>query len=244
MIQTLLIILNLFILESLLSVDNAAVLAVMVKDLPKEQKKKALRYGLLGAYVFRGLCLFIAAWLVKIVWLKILGGVYLVYLVYSHFSAANDSIEEMSDKKDSKIFRFASRLGLNRLWATVVLVEIMDLAFSIDNVFAAVALSSNFYIIMAGVGIGIIAMRFVAGWFVTLIEKHPSLERSAFIVISLLGLKLIVSGAVDYIPSMVGVKHFLENHIFDLAFSGAMMLIFFIPLLIKKNTHRYVKSIK
>ncbi len=238
MVHNILIILNLFILESLLSVDNAAVLAIMVKDLPKEQKKKALRYGLLGAYVFRGLCLFIAAWLVKIVWLKILGGIYLLYLVYGHFTVANDTIEEASEVNDSKIYKFASKIGLNKLWATIVLVEIMDLAFSIDNVFAAVALSNNFYIIMAGVAIGILAMRFVAGWFVNLIEKYPSLEKSAFIVIALLGLKLIVSGAVDYIPSFLLVKSILENHIFDLAFSAIMMLIFFIPILKMKLCQR------
>jgi YkoY family integral membrane protein len=232
---TLLIIFNLFVLESLLSVDNAAVLAIMVKDLPDRQKKKALRYGLLGAYVFRGLCLFAASWLVKILWLKIAGGLYLLYLVYGHFTKKNDSIEEASDVNDSKIYRFAGRLGLNRLWATVVLVEIMDLAFSIDNVFAAVALSNNFYIIMTGVAIGILAMRFVAGWFVSIIERFPSLEQSAFIVIALLGIKLIFSGTVDYIPSATSVKIILENHWFDLCFSGIMMLIFFLPLLFIKN---------
>lgn len=238
MVQTILIVFNLFILESLLSVDNAAVLAIMVKDLPSRQKKKALRLGLLGAYAFRGLCLFIAAWLVKIMWLKIVGGLYLLYLVYGHFSAANDTIEEPSETKDSKIFRLASSIGLSRLWATVVLVEVMDLAFSIDNIFAAVALSNNFYIIMTGVGLGILAMRFVAGWFVTMIEKYPSLEKSAFIVIALLGLKLIISGAIDYIPSLVSVKKILENHLFDLVFSGAMMLIFFTPILIKRHGKR------
>lgn len=233
---TLLVILNLVVIESLLSVDNAAVLAVMVKDLPEKQKIKALRYGLLGAYVFRGLCLFLAAWLVKILWLKILGGLYLLYLVYGHFTKANDTIEEMSDKKDSKIYQWATKIGLNRFWATVVLVEIMDLAFSIDNVFAAVALSNNFWIIMAGVAIGILAMRFVAGWFVKMIEKYPSLETSAFVVIALLGLKLIVTGAIDYIPSMHTLREIVESHLFDLFFSLGMMLIFFLPILVKKRT--------
>lgn len=63
--QAILIILNLIIIESLLSVDNAAVLATMVMDLPKEQREKALKYGIIGAYVFRGICLVLAAWLVK-----------------------------------------------------------------------------------------------------------------------------------------------------------------------------------
>ncbi len=243
MIHDILIILNLFLLESLLSVDNAAVLAIMVKDLPKKDKPHALRYGLLGAYVFRGLCLFLAAWLVKIVWLKMVGGAYLLYLVYGHFTSANDTLEEASDTKDSKIFKFGLNLGLSRLWATVILVEVMDMAFSIDNIFAAVALSQNIYIIMIGVGFGILAMRFVAGWFVKLIETRPSLEKSAFIVIGCLGFKLIISGITDYCVAFQSLKIIMGSHYFDLVFSGLMMLIFFIPLLINKNRYQHGKSI-
>lgn len=231
---TLLIILNLIILESLLSVDNAAVLAVMVKDLPKQDKKKALRYGLLGAYLFRGVCLLMATILVKIIWLKIVGGLYLLYLTYGHYTKANDTIEEASDVNESKIFNWGRKIGLSKLWATIILVEVMDLAFSIDNVFAAVALSSNFYIVMAGVAIGILSMRFVAGWFVGLIEKHPSLEDSAFMVILILGLKLILSGFCDYIPQLYQVKGLMLNHWFDIVFSGGMLLLFLIPIMKKK----------
>jgi YkoY family integral membrane protein len=238
---TLIIIFNLFILESLLSVDNAAVLAIMVKDLPGDQKNKALRYGLLGAYAFRGLCLFLASYLVKILWLKILGGLYLLYLVYGHFSPKVDTIEEQEQTPGWALkikSYFGKKVGI--FWSTIILVEIMDLAFSIDNVFAAVALSSNFWIIMAGVAIGILAMRFVAGWFVSLIQKHPSLEGSAFVVIALLGLKLIASGVIDYIPGTENIKALMENHTFDLIFSGSMMLIFFIPLLFKNKVNTVI----
>lgn len=230
--SVILIIVNLIILESLLSIDNAAVLAVMVKDLPGKQKDKALKYGLLGAYVFRGICLFLASWLVKVIWLKILGGLYLLYLVYKHYTSKEE--EEEIDINSKGIFNFFKRkIGL--FWSTVIMVEIMDLAFSIDNVFAAVALSNNFWVIMLGVAIGILAMRFVAGWFVKLIEKYPSLNNSAFIVIALLGIKLVVTGVIDYIPSMSSTKHILESHTTDLIFSACMMLIFFIPIIVGKR---------
>lgn len=225
----LLIIFNLLILESLLSVDNAAVLAIMVKDLPAKDQPHALRYGILGAFAFRGLSLFIASWLIKILWLKIVGGVYLLYLVYGHFTPKNDTLEEGVAAKDSKIYKFAMRLGLNRLWATVLLVEIMDMAFSIDNIFASVAMTSNITLILIGVFIGIVSMRYVAQWFTVLIGKHPSLETSAFVVIALLGLKLILSGIVDY-QSESALRTFISSRTFDFSFSGAMMLIFFIPL--------------
>ncbi len=86
--NALIIILNLIIIESLLSVDNAAVLATMVMDLPQHQRARALRYGILGAYIFRGLCLIFAAWLIQIWWLKPLGGVYLLYLAYGYLKGS------------------------------------------------------------------------------------------------------------------------------------------------------------
>jgi YkoY family integral membrane protein len=216
-LQTLLVILNLFIIESLLSVDNASALAAMVQHLPQNQRNKALRYGLLGAYVFRGTCLFFASWLIKILWLKIAGGIYLFYLAYKFFS---------SNEEGSEISKTVTKGFL----ATIISVEILDLSLSIDNIFAAVALSKEFWVIMVGVAIGILAMRFVAGWFVKLIEKYPSLVKSAFIVIALLGIKLIASGIIDYIPSWAPAKEIIEDHSFDFAFSAIMMVIFFYPL--------------
>lgn len=85
MISGLIIILNLVLLEIVLSIDNAAVLSTMVNDLPKNQHKKALTYGIVGAYVFRGLALLFAVYLIQLEWLKILGGLYLVYLCISSF---------------------------------------------------------------------------------------------------------------------------------------------------------------
>lgn len=219
-----LVILNLVIIEALLSVDNSTALAAMVQHLPQNQRIKALRYGLLGAYFFRGVCLLAASWLIKIVWLKIAGGLYLMYLAYDFFKKKSES-EEEGNKKIAKGF-----------WATIISVEILDLSLSIDNVFAAVALTDNIYLIMGGVAIGILAMRFVAGWFVGLIQKFPSLETSAFIVIVLLGVKLLISGTVHYVPQLTFIESIIENHVFDLVFSATMMAIFFVPLIFKRKT--------
>ena len=192
--QAILIILNLIIIESLLSVDNAAVLATMVMDLPKEQREKALKYGIIGAYVFRSICLVLAAWLVKIWWLKAIGGLYLIYLFINYFYTKSTPKKEDDtlNKEENKIYKYT--IGLfGKFWSTVILVEIMDLAFSIDNVFAAVAFTDNIYLIWIGVFIGILAMRFVAQSFVKLMEKYPFLEKAAFIVIGILGTKLLLS---------------------------------------------------
>lgn len=188
----------LIIVESLLSVDNAAVLATMVMDLPKEQRSKALKFGIVGAYIFRGICLVLAGFLVTIWWLKPLGGIYLIYLVYS-FIQGKRKPKEQTDKKDSALY--AATVGvLGNFWATVVLVELMDLAFSLDNVFAAVAFTPNIIPVWIGVFIGILAMRFVAQGFVKLMERYRFLEACAFTVIGVLGVKLMLSGYTHFYP--------------------------------------------
>ena len=212
-VPSLLVIGNLVIIESLLSVDNAAVLATMVMDLPKEQRNRALKYGIIGAYVFRGLCLLFAAWLVTIWWLKPLGGLYLLYLVWDWWKGKQTEKKEddLLDKKQNWLYRVTVG-SLGNFWATVALVELMDLAFSIDNVFAAVAFSKNIIIIWIGVFIGILAMRFVATGFVKLMEKYPFLETCAFTVIGILGMKLLFSVYSHFYPC-TAVSIFMEgNH--------------------------------
>ncbi|HEX8462697.1 MAG TPA: DUF475 domain-containing protein, partial [Segetibacter sp.] len=153
---------NLIIIESLLSVDNAAVLATMVMDLEPKQRNRALRYGIWGAYIFRGLAMLFAAFLIKIWWLKPVGGLYLLYLVWDWWKGKQSAEKEddFVDKKGNWLYR-ATVGTFGNFWATVALVELMDMAFSIDNVFAAVAFTPNIILVCAGVFIGILAMRFV-----------------------------------------------------------------------------------
>jgi YkoY family integral membrane protein len=223
---------NLIIIESLLSVDNAAVLATMVMDLPNNIRPKALRYGIWGAYIFRGLALIFASFLTKIWWLKPIGGLYLLYLVWDWRKGKMTETEEDNfiNKQGNFFYRVAIK-SLGNFWATVLVVEIMDMAFSIDNVFAAVAFSSNIILIITGVFIGIFAMRFIAQWFVKLMEKYQFLETSAFIVIGLLGIKLLLSLYEHFMPqSFLG--NFLQSRSSDIAMSILTILVFFVPILV------------
>jgi len=222
---------NLVIIESLLSVDNAAVLATMVMDLPKEQRYKALRYGILGAYIFRGVALLCAGFLIQFWFLKPLGGLYLLYLVYGWYKGKQTEAkdDDFVDKKGNWLYK-ATIGWLGNFWATVALVELMDMAFSIDNVFAAVAFSKNIILIWVGVFIGILAMRFVAQAFVKLMEKYTFLETSAFVVIGILGIKLLLSLYEHFNPSS-SISKFLESSTADWATSVITILVFLIPVL-------------
>ena len=229
--SALLIVLNLILIESLLSVDNAAVLATMVMDLPESQRPKALKYGILGAYIFRGLCLIFAYWLIKIWWIKPLGGLYLLYITVNYFftKSTPDENDDTLNKSENIFYKYTLGL-LGPFWATVALVELMDLAFSIDNVFAAVAYTKSIVLICLGVFIGILTMRFVAQGFITLMEKYPFLETVAFLVIGILGLKLTSSLYTHYFPQEK-LSVFLESHEAEWYISILTVSIFVIPIL-------------
>lgn len=174
------IIVSLIIIEGLLSVDNALAIAAMANHLPGRQKYLALKFGIIGAYFFRGLCLAFAAWIIENPWLKICGAAYLVYLMCDHFRGSEDS-------KSADISKIAQR----GFFGTIAAIEIMDLSLSVDNVVAAVAMSPKLWVVCTGVFIGILALRFVAGACIRLIEKFPILEHTAFILVGYVGFILV-----------------------------------------------------
>lgn len=171
------VIISLIIIEGLLSVDNALAIAAMASHLPGKQKYLALKYGIIGAYLFRGLCLAFAAWIIENPWLKICGAAYLVYLMSEHFTGGGDEDNDGQDDAPNQ----------RGFIATIVAIEIMDLSLSVDNVVAAVAMSPKLWVVCLGVFIGILALRFVAGACIKLIEKFPILGDTAFLLIGYVG---------------------------------------------------------
>ncbi len=175
---------TLALLEGLLSADNALVLAIQVRHLPTVQRAQALRYGLLGAFVFRFLCLLAASTLIHAWYFKATGAAYLLYIGVAHLllsHAAHDA-----EKKAAAHASF---------WKTVLLVELTDLAFSVDSILAAVAMSDKLWVIYCGGIAGIVAMRFVANAFITLMDKHPGLTTGAYLLVTWIGCKLAIGAA-------------------------------------------------
>lgn len=180
LLEALPIILSLIIIEGLLSVDNALAIAAMASELPAKQKKLALKLGILGAYGFRALALVFVSWIIANPWIKTLGAAYLIYLMCAHLTH-----EENSKAESGKV----KKAGL---WMTVFSIELMDLSLSVDNVVAAVALSSKLWVVCTGVFIGILALRFLAGACIGLIEKYPILASTAFLLVGYVGMLLLV----------------------------------------------------
>lgn len=176
----------LVLLEGLLSADNALVLAVLVLGLPKAQQKKALRYGILGAFAFRALATLLAIYLIALAWVKLVGAAYLLWLAYRHFGAGASEEQRRTPPKAKAM------MGLSAFWATVVKVELTDIVFAIDSILVAVAMSPKIWVVLTGGILGIIAMRMVIGKLLTLIERYPALVDGAFIIIAWVGAKLLI----------------------------------------------------
>lgn len=184
------VIVGLILIEGLLSVDNALGIAAMAAHLPKRQQKAALRWGLVGAYLFRGIALALVAWLMHNEWVKWFGALYLVYLACAHLQ-----LHPAPEKKGD----MATHTVGKGLLATICSIELMDLSLSLDNVVAAVGMVNgvseipehlHLWVVCVGVFIGIAALRVVAGWCIGLIERHPVLNHTAFLLVGFVGLAL------------------------------------------------------
>lgn len=176
----------LVVLEGLLSADNALVLAILVLGLPRHQQRKALQYGIIGAFVFRILAVLLAVQLLSVGWVKLVGAAYLFYLSYSHFFWG------VKGESRNVIRQATPALGLSAFWTTVVKVELTDLVFAVDSILVAVAMSPKTWVVITGGILGIIAMRLVIGQLLRLVRRYPALVDAAFIIIAWVAIKLLV----------------------------------------------------
>ena len=196
MLATLLVVAQLVFLEGVLSLDNAAVIAAMSRHLPEDvpapkpfgflgsQRQAALKAGLIGGIVGRGTMLFLAGWIASIPALKVAGAAYLGYLAARHFVDLYRGNAEGHEEGG------ASRKASAGFWGVVLSIELADIAFSVDNVLAAVALSDKLWVVMLGCVIGMIAMRFAASAFQWLMARVPEMEHGAYLLIAAIAVEM------------------------------------------------------
>jgi len=224
----------LIILEGILAADNALVLAILVKHLPEEQRKKALFYGLAGAFIFRFGSLFAISFLVNVWQVQAIGAAYLIFIAVNFLfrKYIRHKIDELESEKDGK-----KGAGF---WTTVIKVELADIAFAVDSILAAVAIAvtlpntslpqiggidgGKFAIIFLGGFIGLVIMRFAATKFVKLLHRKPGLETAAFLIVGWVGVKLAVYTLSH--PEIAFIStHFPESKLWKISFYTVLVLI-------------------
>ncbi len=218
----------LVVLEALLSADNALVLAIMVRHLPKKLQQRALLYGLGGAFVFRFIAIIFASVVLKQWWLQGLGAVYLLYLPLKHF------IKHSNQDKEVKPVEMS-------FWRTVIAVELTDIAFALDSVLAGIGfisrpgkgiLEDKIWVVYTGAIIGIILLRFAASMFIRLLEKFPVLDHIAYILVGWVGVKLFFHSAAKYQQVNPSSLPFTVPHLPEAVFWGGLGAIAIIGAII------------
>jgi YkoY family integral membrane protein len=230
------IVLLLVLLEGVLSIDNALVLGLLAKRLPKHQQKRALTYGLIGAFVFRFLAIGTATFLLQWTFVKFLGGAYLVYIAVRHlfFESQEEEKEKivldehghpvlveeetgeaLSAEEEEQEIRervpvymkpeTRKRVGAASFWPTVFVIEMTDIAFAVDSILAAIALVGappkdlpagsahpKLWVVITGGFLGVVLMRFAAAIFIRLLDRFPRFEISAYLLVIVIGMKLLL----------------------------------------------------
>ena len=178
----------LIILEILLSADNAIALASLTRFLKNsEDRTRALNIGITISLILRILLILLSAFLLKYLIIRIFAGVYLIYLFFSNV------ILKGNNYSDEEINRDYSNFNKINFIKVVALLSVTDLAFSIDSITTAVAISDQYILVVTGAIIGVIALRFTSEIFLRLIEYFTRLEMAGYIAILIIGSKLILN---------------------------------------------------
>lgn len=185
-IDTLLLLPVLIALEAVLSADNAIALAAIAQGMDdRAMQRRALNFGLVIAFVLRITLILTATWVIGFWQFELLGAAYLLWLVYQYFSS-------QKDEKDEKEHREHHGPRFSSLWQAIPMIAFTDLAFSLDSVTTAIAISQNIWLVITGGTIGIIALRLMAGLFIRWLDIYTHLEDAGYITVAFVGLRLLV----------------------------------------------------
>lgn len=180
-IEASMVLLILVFLEAVLSADNAIALAAIAQGLEdKKLEGQALNIGLVVAYVLRITLLLTATWVQQFWQFELLGAGYLLWLVFQHFSSEEDADNHHHGP------RFSS------LWQAIPVIAFTDLAFSLDSVTTAIAVSQETWLVITGTTIGIFTLRFMAGLFIRWLDEYENLGDAGYITVAFVGLRLLL----------------------------------------------------
>ncbi|MGP1387636.1 MAG: TerC family protein [Thainema sp.] len=180
-VDTLLLLPVLIALEAVLSADNAIALAAIAQGLGSgTMQRRALNVGLVIAFVLRVVLILTATWVLRFWQFEVLGACYLLWLVFQHFSAEEDDEHQHHGPK------------FQTIWQAVPIIALTDLAFSLDSVTTAIAISRETWLVITGGLVGVITLRFMAGLFIRWLDEYVHLEDAGFITVGFVGVRLLV----------------------------------------------------
>lgn len=191
--EVLLLLPLLIALEAVLSADNAIALAAISRRLhDRRRQETALNLGLLLALLFRMGLIIAAQWVLDFWPLQLAASGYLLWLCGRHLAGLLSGEEGEGDGSDGQVPALPHPHLNASLGSVVATLAVTDLAFSIDSVAAAVAVSDRLVLVMAGGVIGVIALRLTAELFIRWLEVFRHLETAGYLAVGLVGIRLLL----------------------------------------------------
>ena len=181
-------------LEAVLSADNAIALAAIAQGLEGHVlQRRALNFGLVCAFVLRVGLILTASWVIGFWQFELAGAVYLLWLVFQYFTSSNQKDQDGESHHHGPRFK--------SLWQAIPMIAVTDLAFSLDSVTTAIAVSDQIWLVLTGGLIGVVALRFMAGLFIRWLDEFEHLEDAGFVTVALVGVRLLLKVVNDsYVP--------------------------------------------
>lgn len=177
-------------LETILSADNAIALAAIARGLkePADQNL-ALNLGLAIALVFRVTLILTANWVLQFWQFELLGAMYLLWLVFQYFTSTKSTTD------------YHQEIKFQSFWKAIPLIALTDVAFSLDSVTTAIAVSKEVWLVVTGGVIGVVTLRFLAGLFIQWLEEFVHLQDAAYVTVALVGMRLLLRVIhPDFVP--------------------------------------------
>jgi YkoY family integral membrane protein len=217
---------SLALLEAVLSADNAVALAGIVQGVASpERRRRLLNRGLVGAFLLRGLMVLAAGWLIHFEPARLLGGAYLVWLALRHFQEELEAGEPVGDRREAPdrcheqgpeqgaaqggeqgVEEQGAAQGVEQGdLALLATIAGTDLAFSLDSVSASVAVTEALPLVVLGGGLGVLMLRFLAGWVLGWMERYVHLANAAYLTVLAVGLKMLAASLAPVLVPAPGV---------------------------------------
>jgi YjbE family integral membrane protein len=191
MLEQLIISFQIILIDIVMAADNAIIIGLIAANFAPNNRKKIIAWGVAAAFIFRIIFAFGASYMFEFAWIKILGGVLLLWVI-------NNIRQDLFNQKKIRSPQIKSN-ETQSFKKGVLRVLIADLTLSFDNVLGVVgAAKDNYHLLVVGLLLSVFLIATLASYFADYIKKHQWFGYVGLFVILIIAIQLIIGGFVNY----------------------------------------------
>jgi len=202
LIEQLIILVQIIFIDIILAADNAIIIGLIAASFVPKNRKKIIMWGVAGALIFKVIFAIFATYLFKFYWIKVLGGILLVWIVND---LRKDLFEIKKIKSPTKKSKEPSYIQ------SVYKVLFADITISFDNVIGVVGASKGYFGFMIfGLVLSVVLTGAGATYLANYIQKHLWIAYIGLVFIFLVAIQLIIGGLADF--GMININESFQRY--------------------------------